>query len=189
MVAPAENDQAAYRYALDVATKAGDQAALGQLNTLGAPPYAGKDLFANYTALRRAALRATGAAYPANPFRTTSAQAIATAPEYSDDERQRLPQAEAETFAVLYPQLARIDLTKQVPALGIPVYVIAGRFDVTSSAPSVERWVETLQAPAKSLTWFELSGRAPTYEEPDKFLQVMVTRVLTETFGRREVTH
>jgi len=36
--------------------------------------------------------------------------------------------------------------------------------------------------------WFEASAQAPNYEEPEKFLQVMVGQVLAAAQPRREVT-
>jgi pimeloyl-ACP methyl ester carboxylesterase len=188
VVNPAEADLASYQYATEAATLGGDTAALGELKALGPPPYAGKELSSNYAALREVTLRFAGAKYPSNEFRQTMAAAVAEAPEYSPAERQRLPEAEAQAFAAMYPALARLDLAREVPALAIPAYFVLGRHDHAAAPLAAEKYFEALKAPAKSLAWFEQSGPAPNYEEPDRFLQLMVSGVLTDTLQRREVT-
>ena len=123
VVSPSEADRTAYKYAQDSATELGDTALLAQLKTLGPPPYPGKEFYTRHSAVRAAALRFAGAAYPSNAFRETMAKAVAEAPEYSPAERQRLPQAEADTLTAMYPALARMDLAKDVPTMGVPVYL------------------------------------------------------------------
>jgi pimeloyl-ACP methyl ester carboxylesterase len=189
VVNPPEADQAAYRYALDTATQLSDAATIEQLTAIGPPPYTGKGFYARYGAVRAAALRLAGAAYPSNAFRETMSKAIAEAPEYSQAERQRLAQAQSETFTDVYPALARIDLAREAPAVAVPMYFVLGRHDHAAGSHAAEKYFEALRAPMKSLVWFEQSAQAPNYEEPDKFLQMMVGTVLTDTLQRREITH
>ena len=89
----------------------------------------------------------------------------------------------------MYPTLGRIDLARDAPALGVPVYFVLGRHDYAACPAAAEKYFEALKAPIKSLVWFEHSAQAPNYEEPDKFLQLMVGKVLTDTLQRRELTH
>ena len=188
VVNPSETDQTAFRYARDAATELGDTALLAELKTLGPPPYTGNGFYARYSAVRTAALRFAGAEYPSNAFRETMTTAAAEAPEYSPSERQRLPQAEADTLTAMYPALARVDLAKHVPAISVPVYFVLGRHNYAACPSAADRYFALLTAPIKSLVWFEQSAQAPNYEEPDKFLQLMVGRVLTGTLQRREIS-
>jgi pimeloyl-ACP methyl ester carboxylesterase len=188
VVNPSETDATAYRYAVDTATELGDAATLAQLKAFGPPPYSGKEFYVRYSAVRTAARHFAGAAYPENDFRRTLAAAIAEAPEYSGVERQRLPQAEAETLSAVYPVLSRIDLANDVPALTVPVYFLLGRHNYAACPAAAVKYLEGLQARSKALVWFEASAHAPNYEEPDRFLQVMVGQVLAATQHRREAT-
>jgi proline iminopeptidase len=72
--------------------------------------------------------------------------------------------------------------------VAVPVYFVLGRHDRTTCTTTAESYFNALQSPKKALVWFERSGAAPNYEEPDTFIQFMVTTVLTETLKRREVT-
>jgi pimeloyl-ACP methyl ester carboxylesterase len=188
VVKPSETDATAYRYALDTATELGDAATLAQLKALGPPPYTGKEFYARYSAVRAAARRFAGAAYPDNEFRRTLAAATADAPEYTAAERQRLAQGEAETLSAIYPALSRLDLATEVPSLAVPVYLLLGRHNYEACPAAAVKYFEGLQATTKALVWFEASAQAPNYEEPDKFLQVMVGQVLAAAQPRREVT-
>ncbi len=49
-------------------------------------------------------------------------------------------------------------------------------------ASLVERYDEVLQAPRKALIWFEKSGHTPLWEERRKFVDVLVSQVLAETW-------
>ena len=188
VVNPSETDLTAYGYALDAAAELGDSGTIAQLKGLGPPPYSGKEFYARHATVREAALRFAGAEYPSNAFRETMATARAEAPEYTQAERQRLAEAEAETLAAVYPTLGRIDLTRDAPTLGVPVYFVLGRHNSAACPAAAEKYFEALKAPIKSLVWFEQSAQAPNYEEPDKFLQLMVSKVLTDTLQRRELT-
>ena len=188
MVSAARNEQVAYRFALDAAAQAGDTATLERLRSAGPPPYTGKDMFAKYAATRDAAVRLAASMYPDNEYRRSGGAPPADAPEYLPSERERLPQAEADVFATVYPQAARVNLAEQVPSLGVPVYFAMGRYDRTTCATTVESYFNALQSPKKAFVWFEQSGVAPIYEEPNAFVQFMVSTVLSETLKRREAT-
>jgi pimeloyl-ACP methyl ester carboxylesterase len=128
--------------------------------------------------------------YPANDFRNTRLAAIAGAPEYTPLERARLSVAAADTFRAIYPQALQIRLEDRVPALGVPVYFMLGRHDVTLSSPAIaERYFHALRAPVKALYWFNDAGSVPHFEEPAKFVQIMVSRVLADSMLRIDVTH
>jgi pimeloyl-ACP methyl ester carboxylesterase len=188
MVNAARNEQVAYRFALDAAAQAGDAATLERLRAAGPPPYTGKDMFGKYAATREAAVRLAASMYPDNDYRRAGGAPPAEAPEYLPSERERLPQAEADVFATVYPQAARVNLAELVPSLGVPVYFVMGRHDRTTCATTVESYFTALQSPKKAFVWFEQSGVAPIYEEPGAFVQFMVSTVLSETFKRREAT-
>jgi pimeloyl-ACP methyl ester carboxylesterase len=173
-------EQAAYERARAAASARGDAALVSRLEALGRPPYAGRDMATKYAVLREAVAAASDDAYPSNEFRQTYGAALAGAPEYSDAERQRLSASQAETFAVLYPQLLALHLDREVPKLEVPVYFVLGRHAATPPT-AASRYFEALEAPKKALVWFEASGRSPMHEEPERFLRVMADRVVAET--------
>jgi pimeloyl-ACP methyl ester carboxylesterase len=62
--------------------------------------------------------------------------------------------------------------------LEVPFYFLIGRHDVNASPALTEEYYQKLPAPHKELIWFEHSGHTPWTSEPDRFVDVMVNRVL-----------
>jgi len=82
----------------------------------------------------------------------------------------------------LWEDLKSIDLFTQAPEINIPVYFLVGRHDIIVSHVLAEQYYEKLNAPAgKTLVWFEKSAHRPFYEEQEKFMDVMINRIKTET--------
>ena len=69
------------------------------------------------------------------------------------------------------------DLTKSVPELHVPVFILQGRHDLQTVFESTRAYYEQLRAPHKELVVFENSAHLVPYEEPEKFLRVLVERV------------
>jgi pimeloyl-ACP methyl ester carboxylesterase len=86
-----------------------------------------------------------------------------------------------DTFSVLYPQLQGIDFRRDVPTLGVPVYLVAGAHEARGRAVLAREWFELLAAPSKEWIVFERSGHRPSFEEPVAFAALM-DRVRAETY-------
>jgi len=71
-----------------------------------------------------------------------------------------------------------------VTAVRVPVYVVAGRYDMTTPSALAEAYLRSLTAPHKAFVWFEASAHFPFLEEPERFLEVM-RRVAAETAAGR----
>jgi len=65
----------------------------------------------------------------------------------------------------------KIDLTPELPKFKFPVLVITGRFDL-NVAP-LTAWTMYKAIPGAKLVIFAKSGHLPSYEEPDKYVQVV----------------
>jgi pimeloyl-ACP methyl ester carboxylesterase len=85
----------------------------------------------------------------------------------------------------MYPQLAHLNLRTQAVRLDVSVYFLEGRWDVNAMTSLAEQYFHVLQAPHKELVWFEKSGHPPMIFEPDKVLDVMMNRVLAQTWPGR----
>jgi proline iminopeptidase len=62
-----------------------------------------------------------------------------------------------------------------------PVIFLEGRHDLGTNATLLEQWFKTIQAPKKTLVWFEDSAHMVYQEEPGKMLVVLVNEVLPLT--------
>lgn len=60
----------------------------------------------------------------------------------------------------------------------IPVFFFSGRYDYTTTADLVERYVGLIQAPYKEHVLFEESAHIPNIDEPELFAEVLIHKVL-----------
>ena len=67
---------------------------------------------------------------------------------------------------------ADLDLTSKLPGFRFPVLVITGRYDM-NVAP-LTAWDLAHSIPGAKLEFFEKSGHLPSYEEPDKYVAVLL---------------
>jgi pimeloyl-ACP methyl ester carboxylesterase len=82
------------------------------------------------------------------------------------------------TMDAIWPQLWEVDLRRQATRLEVPVYFLEGRHDINAPPHLAEDYLQVLEAPQKSLIWFEHSGHSPWVEESQKVVDVMVNQVL-----------
>lgn len=68
---------------------------------------------------------------------------------------------------------SEIDLTAELPKFSFPVLIITGRYDM-NVAP-LTAWKMYKAIPGAKLVIFAKSGHLPSYEEPDKYVQVVDT--------------
>ncbi len=81
----------------------------------------------------------------------------------------------------LLDQLFGADLANKVPQLAMPVYFISGKYDYTVNYDLSKAFLEQLQAPVKGFYTFAQSAHSPMFEEPMKFMQIMVEDVFNRT--------
>jgi len=180
MVAFLENDLMCYDFALKLAQEKGNLEKVEALTKQGPPPYYGKDvawkeatfLMDTFTYMNANPAVADNGA---NTFRDLAA------PEYGLYDKVSWFRGVIETLGVVYPQLWDVDFRKQATKLDVPVYLLIGRHDINAPTILVEQYFEVLEAPHKEIVWFEHSGHTPWVSESDRFVQVMVDKVLAQT--------
>ena len=80
--------------------------------------------------------------------------------------------------SILWHDMLVTDLSKQVPALDVPVYFLHGIYDYTVSYALAKNFYDKLQAPIKGFYTFEHSAHSPLFEEPERMRQILVEDVL-----------
>lgn len=185
MVAFLETDLMCYDFAMKLAQERGDIEKISQLKKQGPPPYYGKGM-----ALKEATyLMDTFNYMNADPsiyddgFNTFQDLAGSEYGLYDKLNWFRGPLGE--TLDVVYPQLWNVDFRTQVTQLEVPVYFLIGRHDVNAPPVLTEQYYEVLTAPHKELIWFEHSGHNPWVTESQAFADVVVNKVLVETYSAR----
>ena len=185
MVAFLETDLMCYDFAMKLAQERGDIKKVEQLTKQGPPPYYGKGM-----ALKEATyLMDTFNYMNADPniyddgFNTFQDLAGSEYGLYDKVNWFRGPLGG--TLDVVYPQLWNVDFRTQVTQLEVPVYFLIGRHDVNAPPVLTEQYFEVLNAPHKELIWFEHSGHNPWVTESQAFVDVVVNKVLVETYNAR----
>jgi pimeloyl-ACP methyl ester carboxylesterase len=84
---------------------------------------------------------------------------------------------------VLLNELFTTDISVKVPKLDIPVYFFSGSYDYTVSHSLTKQYFNELQAPAKGFYIFDSSAHTPMFEEPEKFMKIMLDDVQSGDFS------
>ncbi len=100
-------------------------------------------------------------------------------PEYSLTEKFNLWRGKSRSgISILWDTMIATDLSKQVPALELPVYFFEGKYDYTCSFTEAKSYFEHLKAPLKGFYTFEMSAHSPLFEEPEKMQHILNDDVL-----------
>ncbi|MBT4760817.1 MAG: alpha/beta hydrolase [Bdellovibrionaceae bacterium] len=69
-------------------------------------------------------------------------------------------------------------ITDEVKKIEVPIFAIHGRHDFNVEPYAAEAYISHLTAPCKITSWFENSAHMMTFEEPEKFKNFMINKVL-----------
>jgi pimeloyl-ACP methyl ester carboxylesterase len=178
MVAFLENDRICYELDLNLAQAIGDREQVGKLKQQGAPPYYGKNVLLksgtylidlNKYMNRNPAIANAGF----NTFKDLAGS------EYGLYDKVNFFRGLLDTGSIVYQQLWTVDFRQQATRLDVPIYFLIGRHDINAPPKLTEEYFNLLSAPHKELIWFEHSGHSPWMNESDKFVDVMVNKILT----------
>jgi pimeloyl-ACP methyl ester carboxylesterase len=79
------------------------------------------------------------------------------------------------------------NILESILQVQVPVYFFEGRYDrVAASAPElVIEYNKKLKAPKKEIVWFEQSAHHPDIDEPEKFQEALIDKVLNDNYVKR----
>jgi pimeloyl-ACP methyl ester carboxylesterase len=170
MVDPFETDELMYGESLEDAVARGDDGAFSALRDLGPPPY---DDTLDYPVAISSNPKLMDFEHGAD-YRASSEYPVSLfVGEYTLTEQLRGMAAIAETFDVLYPQLAGTDFRDDVSRLDVPVYLVEGSHEAAGRETLAREWFRALSAPSKEYLVFDKSGHTPPYDEPGRFADLM----------------
>ncbi len=170
--------EVAQRFVVDHATKTGNRRALSELSAL-VPPF--EDDVDGLMVQGKWVYKFGGGVHDGSmlPFLLRGL----LSPEYSLGEiLSVLRSFGALIKGPLYAQMLAVDFLSQAPSIDVPTYFLVGRHDYNTPHELVERYCELLEAPSKEIIWFEHSAHMPNLEEPARFQEVLINKILPETF-------
>lgn len=77
-------------------------------------------------------------------------------------------------------QILALDLTSEISRIDIPVYFFSGRYDMTVNKELSSSFLQGIEAPVKGFYTFDKSAHSPMFEEPERFLKIMIRDVLNK---------
>ena len=173
VVERAEEELRSYRACLRRARERANGTAVAQLEALG-EPRDGAYATVDGTLLQRRWLRALGMV-TFDPTRAAEiGKAIAMNPELTARDLLRLFGRLRWNMALLWPEFCRVNLLREVPTVDVPVCFVAGEHDWVTSPALAQQYLDALKAPAKEFVLFDRSGHVACFEEPERFLEVVL---------------
>jgi len=83
------------------------------------------------------------------------------------------------------PHMKKFDANQLAPEISVPVYFISGKYDHDTPIELVKKYYAEVKSPHKAFIEFDHSAHNPFYEEPEHFDQVLIDRVLAETYQQK----
>jgi proline iminopeptidase len=171
----AEGETRSYRFALACAMEKHNAIATRQLTALGEPPY--KD--ARAVIVAKSWADRFGGNFHHNMSISRMSRLTFTCPYYTLADTARVPKGVEFTIKKVWQRLYdEVNFFEQVHHVQVPVFFIAGRYDMVVPQGLLKDYFVRLEAPqGKQLIWFEQSAHWPQLEEPERFHEVMVNLV------------
>jgi pimeloyl-ACP methyl ester carboxylesterase len=164
---------AAYDFALKVAGERGKRRATRQLEAIGPPPHLAGKQFAT-----RVRWATTFGGVSTTETYGSLVRGLLTSlirsSDYSTADVVRTLRGVTKTQAALLPELAGMDLTRDLPRIDVPVVMAQGRLDHVAPGDAAQQYFDALTAPSKQLVWFENSAHTPQLEEPERFRDLLM---------------
>lgn len=95
---------------------------------------------------------------------------------------QRYVEDWSATWLKVFNEASGENLSESLQAIECPVYFFVGRNDYQTNSKITETYYTKLLAPKKALFWFEWSGHSIPSSEPDRLQELIIEKVLPQTF-------
>ncbi len=175
----ARAEEIPYQFVLDLASETDNQEAMKELREIGPPPY---EDFREMWRQRRWLEEFNGVFHI--PVRTDFWWWMgAMSPDSVLADAIRYDRGLEFSSEVMWNEVNRADLFRDAPKIDIPVYFFLGRYDYNTPFELGVEYYKKLESPkGKEIIWFEYSAHMIPLEEPAKFHDMLVNRVLKETY-------
>jgi len=181
-----EAEKISYEYAFQMALKDNNKKAIKELKQIGSPPYSGKNdkiIFKKYTTQRKWLTEFGGQFYD-KKNKNVGMKLLMSFKEYSFIEKMKYMKGLKFSQTTVGKEYLNLNLFNEVKKVDIPIYFLIGKMDYTTPFELVQKYYDFVQAPYKEIIWFEKSSHSPIFEEPDKFNDILINKILKDTVTR-----
>jgi pimeloyl-ACP methyl ester carboxylesterase len=165
------NERASYNGVLELARSRHDSVALHDLNALA--PYPKPRSMAGVDVERKWVDRLGGTWHRRIDVRSL----IFRAPEYLLRDLTYYFRDPTPTFGGLSNELTQFEAARLGLRFRVPVVLVMGKYDLTTPETVAREYFEQISAPSKEYIQFTRSAHFPFLEEPDRFAEVLRTKV------------
>jgi pimeloyl-ACP methyl ester carboxylesterase len=172
-----ETGRILYQYTMEAAHRKKKRKAIAELEIIGYPPRVKNS---HNAMLQIKWLERLGGVFNKPHLKREILGSILLSPEYTLEEKINYNVSSWNCFCSVFDELLQVNLPEQIPQVEVPSYFCVGRHDYNTPFELVEKYYTLLKAPRKHLYWFDHSGHAPHFEEPEKFMAIM-SEIVSET--------
>ena len=180
-----EHETVNYEFVIEEAEKSGNKKHQIAIKAIGPPPYeTPKKLFEKAKYIVK-----YGGMLVEFSFRKMLGIVLPyiTSPEYSLTEGMRTILGKGRNFTVnaLWKEITKINFTKEIDSMKVPIYFFEGKYDMITPTTQVEKFYNILNAEkGKKLIIFEKSAHFPMLEENRKYNDMLINVVLKENLSK-----
>lgn len=174
----AEGEQMSYEWALAQATARGNRRAIAELHAMSPGPRSVDDELT-----KGKWVEAFGGAFHQDLSTGKLILAALSTDEAGLLDLVKFGRGNRFSLESLRPEYSKLDLT-HYRTFKVPIFFILGRYDWQVPSVFAEQYFNTIEAPCKRLIWFENSAHNPPFEEPERFVHIIVDKIAPLATGQ-----
>lgn len=172
-----ESEKEIYDFMVDTAKKKRDQRAQKQIEKVQVDTSYYKNR--SYGAIKSKYINAYGGGFKREGYSNLHIlKHILACTNYSLREKINIFPGSNYAWQSFGESLASSDLVKLVPSLDLPVYILHGKHDYTTTWTQANRFYESIRAPSKKMFTFNNSAHSPFIEEQERFYEIIENEIL-----------
>ena len=168
-----ESEKRSLAFALHEALARGNTKAIAELEAYAARPRTGVDIYTprQWLLALGGAFHAKGMDYGALALRG----ARSSEANWRDIAGFQLGGQYA--MSLITGEMAKVAFGRSAFPIGVPVFLLSGRYDRQSEASVAREFFDRIAAPQKTFVWFEASAHNPPFEEPAAFNRCLIDQM------------
>ena len=180
-----KSEKLSYQFVLKKATEMNNIEALKDLNEIGEFEFSNENFnlrsIMNWmTTERKWVMKFGGTTYNPDNFVDIVFFSILFDKEYTIGEKIKSFRGAQLAVTHLFPVVINSNLSKTDSELEIPIYILQGINDYQACHSVAKEYFDSLKAPKKEFITFDKSAHMVPFEEPEKFNDIMINKVLKE---------
>jgi proline iminopeptidase len=171
-----QNEVVLYKDTLEAARRTQNQKAIQELTALA--PYPSPNITFQQIRIMREWSSTLIGPPQSGEDESMGLTAVFVTPEYSLINDVDWMRGQLFSVNALLPELTKLNLADLGYDYHVPIFFLEGRHDPYTPSSVAKDFFDKINAPTKDFVWFESSGHFPFTEEPTKFTDTLIQKVL-----------